>query len=355
MNIIIFNGDGLKHAGFNTWRTKNVEIEITKALEETGNNVSFINFHNMEQFYQDLKKIKCDNSIVLTLSEYIDDNKEIFVSSILEELGIPFVGSGSEAVSNALFKEQAKACFIKDEILTPKFFISDENINKGFLGYPVVLKPWNSGCSEGVTIAHNQDQFEKAVKYLLAQYKQPVMVEEYIGGKNCREYTVGVLNNDGNRVTTFAEIIVPEIDGIKLLTEKVKNNPETDKISEVNDSSIKEKLKNIALKTMQSINGKDVGRVDILYDGTDFYVLEVNLFPGLGDDSYLRRTLNFNNIGFDKLINMIVYSAIIRYKMKPTQKMEVISVYTQKKIDKLSDAILIDYSILLTEERINFN
>ncbi len=35
MNIIIFNGDGLKPTEFNTWRTKNVEIEITKALTET--------------------------------------------------------------------------------------------------------------------------------------------------------------------------------------------------------------------------------------------------------------------------------------------------------------------------------
>ncbi len=52
----------------------------------------------------------------------------------------------------ALLKEKAKACFVKDEILTPKFFIvsSDEDINKGFLGYPVVLKPRGSGCSEGV-------------------------------------------------------------------------------------------------------------------------------------------------------------------------------------------------------------
>ena len=353
MNIIIFNGDGLKPAKFNTWRTKNVEIEITKALTETRNNVSFINFHNLKQFYQDLKKIKCDESIVLTLSEYVDDNRDIFVSNILEELRIPFVGSGSEAVCNALLKEKAKAFFIKDEILTPGFFLvsSDEDINKGFLGYPVVLKPRGSGCSEGVSIAHNQDQFEKIVKDLLAQFKQPVMVEEYIGGKNCREYTVGVLNNDGKRVTTFAEIIIPEIDGIKLLDEKAKNNPETDKISEVNDSLIKEKLRSIALKTMQSIDGKDVGRVDIRYDGSNFYVLEINLFPGLGADSYLRRTLNFNDIGFDKLINMIVYSAILRYKMKPTQQMEAISEYTQKEIHKLSETVLINHSMLLTEER----
>ena len=303
-----------------------------------------------------MKKIKCDESIVLTLSEYVDDNRDIFVSNILEELKIPFVGSGSEAVCNALLKEKAKAFFIKDEILTPEFFIvsSDKNKNKNFLGYPVVLKPRGSGCSEGVSIAYNQDQFEKIVKDLLSKFKQPVIVEKYIGGKNCREYTVGVLNNDANRVTTFVEIIIPEIDGIKLLTEKVKNNPETDKISEVNDSSIKEKLKSIALKTMQSINGKDVGRVDIRYDGTDFYVLEINLFPGLGADSYLRRTLNFKNIGFDKLINMIVYSAILRYKMKPTQKMAAISVYTQKKIHKLSEGILIDHSMLLTEKRTEF-
>ena len=134
------------------------------------------------------------------------------------------------------------------------------------------------------------------------------------------------------------------------MDEKIKNNPETDRINEVNDSLIKEKLRSIALKTMQSIDGKDVGRVDIRYDGSNFYVLEINLFPGLGDDSYLRRTLNFNDIGFDKLINMIVCSAILRYKMKPTQKMKAIYVYTQKEINKLSEAILIDRSTSLSEK-----
>ena len=337
MNIIIFNGDNFKTEEFKTWRTKKLEIEISKALEKTGNNVSFIKFHNLEQFYQELKKIKSDESIVLTLSEYVDDNREIFVSSILEELGIPFVGSGSEAICNALFKEKAKAFFIKDGIPTPGFFLvsSGEDINKCFAEYPVVLKPRSSGCSEGVSIAHNQDQFKETVKDLLSEFKQSVIVEEYIGGKNCREYTVGVLNNDGNRVTTVSEIIIPKKNGVKLLTKKVKNNPETDRISEVNDPLIREKLKSIALKTMQSIDGKDVGRVDIRYDGSNFYVLEINLFPGLGDDSYLRRTLNFNDIGFDKLINMIVYSAILRYRMKSTQEMEAISAYTQKEIQKL--------------------
>ena len=353
MNIIIFNGDGLKPLEFNTWRTKNVEIAIAKALKETGNNVSFINFHNLEQFYQDLKKIKCDKSIVLPLSEYLDDNRDIFVSSMLEGLGIPFVGSGSEAVCNALLKEKTKVFFIKDEILTPRFFLvsSDEDINRCFLGYPVVLKPSGSGCSEGVSIAHNQDQFEKTAKDLLAEFKQPVIVEEYIGGKNCREYTVGVLNNDENRVTTFAELTIPEKNGVRLLDEKMKSNPETDKISEVNDSLIKEKLRSIAFKTMQSINGKDVGRVDIRYDGRHFYVLEINLFPGLGDDSYLRRSLDFNDIGFDELINMIVYSAILRYKMIPTRKMEAIAAHTQKKIHISSEAVLIDSGLLLTNEK----
>ncbi|MCF6174534.1 MAG: hypothetical protein L3J71_02075 [Victivallaceae bacterium] len=356
MNIIIFNGDDFKPEEFKTWRTKKLEIEISKALEKTENNVSFIKFHNLKQFYQELIKIKSDESIVLTLSEYVDDNRERFVSSILEELGIPFVGSGSDAVCNALLKEKAKAFFIKDGIPTPAFFMvaSHEDINKCSLEFPVVLKPRSSGCSEGVSIAHNQNQFEKTAKDLLAEFKQPVMVEEYIGGINCREYTVGVLNNDGNRVAIFSEIIIPEKNGVKLLTEKVKNNQETDRITEVNDSLIREKLRSIALKTMQSVDGKDVGRVDIRYDGSNFYVLEINLFPGLGDDSYLRRALNFNNIGFDKLINMIVNSAILRYKMKPTQKMNEISTKTQKEIHKSSETILIDSSMLLTKERTGF-
>ncbi len=334
MKIIIFNNTDRKVNGWHNWRTEDLENEICDALKETGNHVEFMHLNNLNQFYNDLSDIDLDESIVLSLCEYINDNGRVFVSDILEKLGVPFVGSNYESVLKAIDKDKAKICFVRNGIPTSRFYMisSPEEIGKDYLGYPVVAKPLSAGCSAGISIAKDGKQLEEVVGELLYKFKQPVMVEEYIGDKDCKEYTVCVLYNGDYRVITYTEIIIPIRDGIKLLDEKVKNDPKLDKIGRVEDTVIKKKLRVLALKTVNAINGKDVARVDIRTQGNNLYVIEINLFPGLGNDSYLRRTLQFYDVGFKELINMIVHSAIIRYGMKPSLEMEEMAQYAYKKI-----------------------
>ncbi len=84
MKIVIFNNTDRKINGWHNWRTEDLENEICDALKETGNHVEVMHLNNLNQFYNDLSNIDLDESIVLSLCEYINDNGRVFVSDILE-------------------------------------------------------------------------------------------------------------------------------------------------------------------------------------------------------------------------------------------------------------------------------
>lgn len=336
MNIIVLNGVVQRSDEWHNWRTEDLENEICAALEETDNRVNLIHAGNPDSLYENLIKIKDSNkTMVLSLRECFNESCErVFVSDILNQLGIAFVGSEMISIERALDKDKAKVCFIRNKIPTSKYYVvnSPEEIRDGYLVFPIVAKPRSLGCSAGISIATSRKRLEEVVIELLDRFNQPVMLEEYIGDGDCREYTIDVLYNDDRRITAYAEIIIPVRDGIKLLDEKVKNDPELDKITSVSNTDLQKDLRELSLRTAEAINARDVARVDIRKHRNKLYVIEINLFPGLGQDSYLRRSAYFYDVNFKELMNMLVHSASIRYNLTPTKKMDEMSRWAYKKI-----------------------
>jgi D-alanine-D-alanine ligase len=74
------------------------------------------------------------------------------------------------------------------------------------LRYPLIVKPAWEDASAGVTeeaVVEDRGQLENGVRTILADYNQPVLVEEYIEG---RELGVSVMGNRNPRVLPFEEI-----------------------------------------------------------------------------------------------------------------------------------------------------
>ena len=100
-------------------------------------------------------------------------------------------------------KAISKEIFIKNKILTPKYFYLSKNENKNTIlkknlskkkkkiKFPVVIKPVNEGSSLGVVINKDFTELKKSSKVLFKKYDQ-LIFEEYIGGQ---EIQVAVLNN----------------------------------------------------------------------------------------------------------------------------------------------------------------
>ena len=92
------------------------------------------------------------------------------VPSILEMVGIPYVGSNPLAHSLALDKVVAKMIFQQNGLPTPEFeVIKDAEFEPPKIPYPLIVKPKNEAVSMGIEIVNNFEELQKASKVILDQ------------------------------------------------------------------------------------------------------------------------------------------------------------------------------------------
>ena len=128
------------------------------------------------------------------------DGEDGIAQSYFEYLRIPYTHSGVVSSYNAMNKIISKQIFIKNKILTPKFFTIFKSelkikilrmfLRKKKIIFPIVIKPINEGSSLGVKIVNNLEELNKSAKALFKTYNE-LMFEEYIGGQ---EIQAAVIN-----------------------------------------------------------------------------------------------------------------------------------------------------------------
>ncbi len=103
------------------------------------------------------------------------------LQALLEEAGLPFVGSCSKTSANAMDKTTTKMIAKNAGIQTPDWDTISSH-KESTIPKPLVIKPFNDGSSLDMAICHTEDQFNHA-KSLLLQKHQTMLVESYVRGK----------------------------------------------------------------------------------------------------------------------------------------------------------------------------
>ena len=230
-----------------------------------------------------------------------------YIQTILENLKVPYTHSGVNASALAMNKEISKKIFIKNKILTPKYFLykfnksKKEIINliKKKLGFPVVIKPINEGSSVNVFICTKSNILSKLS--LLKEYKK-IIIEEFISG---REIQAAII---GNKKLGAIELKPKR----KFYDFQAKYNPRanTEHIIPVNLKKKKyDELMNIALKAHNLLRCNGVTRSDFKFFNNKFYLLEINTQPGMTKLSLVPEIAAYNGISFIKLIELLLEDA----------------------------------------------
>jgi D-alanine-D-alanine ligase len=135
-------------------------------------------------------------------------SREAQIPAMLDMLGIPYTGSDPVTLGLCLDKRRTKEILAYHRIPTARFVTVSAlpELPQDFR-YPLVVKPILEGSSKGVTdraLVHDRPELETQVSWALATYHQPVLVEEYLPG---REFTVAMLGNGAQvRVLPIVEI-----------------------------------------------------------------------------------------------------------------------------------------------------
>jgi D-alanine-D-alanine ligase len=183
--------------------------QVTDALSGGGHQVSRLGVgadpsHLVEQLRSS------GAEVVFNLFEGLADRGETepCVAGLLEWLGLPFTGSASMALSLARDKPAAKLLLCGARLPTPDFLtlevgdklrsaISSESPSSMRTGkqlrWPLIVKPANLDASVGIdqgSVVKDLQSLQIRVEHLFGRYGTPVLIEEYIDG---RELTVGVI------------------------------------------------------------------------------------------------------------------------------------------------------------------
>lgn len=139
-----------------------------------------------EDDLSNLKKLKADFVFNLVDSKAM----EIKIAKVLSRLRIPHSGSSFDAIRTSNNKLKSKHIFQKFGLPTPPHTVLHlkDRLKRSLIPskFPVIIKPAFEHCSIGITqksIAINYEQFKKIVTAMRKQYKQTLLVEEYIPGK----------------------------------------------------------------------------------------------------------------------------------------------------------------------------
>jgi D-alanine-D-alanine ligase len=245
-------------------------------------------------------------------------SREAQVPAILELYGIGYTFSDPLVCAATLDKAVAKRLVREAGLATAGFAVvrGPEDAARVTLAFPLFAKPLAEGTGKGI---HGRSRIASAADLpavcgdLLARFAQPVLVEEYLPG---REFTVGVLGTgDGARVLGTMEIEVLRQAGSTIYTYDAKEKCESlVRYSNPPHDALRQDVERLALESYRVLECRDAARVDIRCDGAGRpSFLEVNPLPGLHPThSDLPMIATQEGMKYEALIGEIVAGAARR-------------------------------------------
>ncbi len=255
-------------------------------------------------------------------------NRESQVPAMCELLDLPYTGSDPATLSIALDKGLAKKIVQHAGIATPAFQVmtTGKERLKEFSRFPLIVKPVAEGSSKGVvakSVCHSEAEVREVVREMVGKYRQPALIEEYIGG---REFTVGLLGERKPKVLPPMEIVfLDKADRTPVYRFEDKqelNNRIRYDVPATLDSSAMDRLKQAARESFMALGCRDVARIDFRMDDRGrFCFIECNPLPGLTPGwSDLVMIAKASGMDYRTLIGEILSGAIRRYKEQEQRK-----------------------------------
>jgi D-alanine-D-alanine ligase len=276
--------------------------------------------------------------------------RESLIPCLLDMLEIPYTASGPLALALSLDKPTTKHFMVYHGLPTPEFQVlvaPDDPINPEFLDEngalrcPLFAKPSREGTSIGITasnIVRTVDELRTQVTRLYEHYRQPILCERYIQG---REVMIGLLGNlpptadhqfdEPPASLTYLPPLEVDFSAYSeseagLYTNRMKTEWANDfhyLCPAPLDPDTGRELRRLAASMFHAIDCKDMARVDFRLDeldGNKPYILEINPLPGLAP-GYSDLCLQSNAAGwsYEQLVNTIVELAAARHGL-PVQR-----------------------------------
>lgn len=222
------------------------------------------------------------------------------IQGCLEWLNIPYTGTGLKASAITMDKQLTKDIWQKHGLPLAKSVLinNEQELQKVItdIGLPVVVKPTSEGSSVGISIVKREDELLPA--WQQAKKFGAVMVEQFIAGE---EYTVSILAGQTLPMIKLKPANEFYDYEAKYLQDDTQYICPCGLTNDVEATIAKQ------CKTAFEVTGcQGWGRVDLIHDGKQAYLIEVNTVPGMTDHSLVPMAAQAKGISFNQLVLTIL-------------------------------------------------
>jgi D-alanine-D-alanine ligase len=302
--------------------------EIKEALTQKGFQTETFNLlDNIDELCSRLGSGNYD--VVFNLVESVggESIKEMFVAGIYELYNVPYTGCSAVTLGLCLNKHRAKLIMRGAGFSVPRWRLYLNPLTIIFDSkpeFPLIVKPSQEDASVGISeqsVVNDEKELKDQLEFLYHTLKQPIIVEEYIEG---REINSAILGDKEKIALPLSEISfdtlpddLPKIvtyDG-KWIKDSLYYKNTIPVCPAPLDDEIAERIKKIALNVSDLFGCRDYCRVDFRLDKNNQpYILEVNPNPDISIDAGFARAAKAYGLSYDELLVKIIEFALERRK-----------------------------------------
>lgn len=294
--------------------------QIYNSIERVVHTV--IHYNDLKSFIKNIDKHKND----LVFSIYGGENSRnrlALVPAICEAYGIKFVGPDAYDRIICQDKDISRNIAAKNGMFIPKgkTIYSPQEINNHIFNdfkFPIIAKPLFEGSSIGITESNycqTRKELEELVSILFSNYNQPILIEEFIPGKEIVTCFVG--NNKSIQCFEVIEVYAmdnPNYFDTHLYTGAIKHLDKIKTAHRIITSTIDENTINLLKETFLSFQKMDYMRIDGKLFDNKFYFIEFTPDASLSSHCSFKDIYEYYGKNYDQLIYDIIQNALEDYR-----------------------------------------
>jgi D-alanine-D-alanine ligase len=305
-------------------------LEEFEEIKETLNQRGFYTetFNLIDNIDELCSKLGSGNyDVVFNLVESVSGEavKEMYVAGIYELYDIPYTGCSAVTLGLCLNKHRAKLIMKGAGFNVPnwRLYLNPSKIIFDLKPeFPLIVKPSQEDASVGISeqsVVYNEQELKEQLEFIYHTFKQPILVEEYIEG---REINSAILGDREKIALPLSEISFETLpdDLPKIVTydgKWIKDSLYYQNTIPVCPAPIDEKLadeiKQIAIDVSNLFGCRDYCRVDFrINENNQPFILEVNPNPDISIDAGFARAARAYGLSYDELLIRIIEFALER-------------------------------------------